>query len=120
GFTHWEAEMFWRSSHQRANLGRSSKQNSRRAFHSKPSRWPSGLEQLELRTMLSGVAFNSGTGTLTVTGTTGDDLINIAPNSTGVNVQVTLNGQVISNSIPPVTIASINQINVLGDTGSDW
>jgi hypothetical protein len=112
--------MFWRSLEQRGKFAHNNKRNSRGAAQRKLARWEARLERLELRSMLSGVAFDSGTGTLTVTGTTGNDVIAIAPTSTKVNVQVTLNGQVISNSIPPVTIASINQINVVGDTGGDW
>ncbi|HTQ39830.1 MAG TPA: calcium-binding protein [Pirellulales bacterium] len=90
----------------------------------RPTRWTHArtrnarFEQLEQKRVLT-VSFDSGSGLLTVNGTSGNDTILIAPTSNGINAQVTLNGQIISNSIPPVAISSINQIQVFGSDGND-
>src|SRR5262249_1975360 len=62
------------------------------------------------------VQFDQATGTLTVAGGTANDKIVIAPTTNGKNVQVTLNGKVVSSNI---ALAAINQINVRGQDGND-
>jgi len=53
---------------------------------------------------------------LTVDGTNGNDAILIAPTSNGLNVQVTLNNQVINNSY---ALSNVTQIQVNGVAGND-
>ncbi len=67
-------------------------------------------------TTVNQVVFDSATGILTIGGSDANDTILIAPDSRGRNVQVTLNGRVISNNIP---LATVTQIDVLGYNGAD-
>lgn len=62
------------------------------------------------------VVFDSATGTLSVGGTSGNDTIVVAPDSSGKDAQVTINGHVVSNN---VLLASIQQIDIFGFDGND-
>ncbi|HEY2760367.1 MAG TPA: prealbumin-like fold domain-containing protein, partial [Pirellulales bacterium] len=60
-------------------------------------------------------SFNSGSGRMDVDGTSGNDVISIVPNNKNIAV-VTVNGHVLSNTIP---LASIQQIGISAGDGSD-
>ena len=61
------------------------------------------------------LSFNSGTGRMDVDGTSGNDTISIVPNNKGIAV-VTVNGHVLSNTIP---LVSIQQIGIAAGDGDD-
>ncbi len=67
-------------------------------------------------TVLNQVLFDSATGTLSIGGTDGNDTILVGPDSKGKNVQVTLNGHVVSNNIP---LTSVLEVEILGHDGAD-
>ena len=75
-----------------------------------------GLERLEPRAMLTGVTFNPTTGLLTVTGSSGNDTISIAPTADHSSAEVTINSVVVSNTI---AVGDIKQIQVSGLAGND-
>jgi Ca2+-binding RTX toxin-like protein len=96
-------------------------QPGKRRFHDRPRRRIDSptrrsvyIERLESRRVLTGVSFNAGL--LTVDGTGGNDSIVLSPTTDGLNVQVKLNGQVISNSN---ALNTITQIQVNGGDGND-
>jgi len=103
--------MFWRDHLLRGHKRRLQSQSTRRLA---PAARIVDFERLEQRRVLTGVTFSAGL--LTVDGTSGNDIILIAPTSDGTKVQVTLNNQVISNSI---ALSTITQVQVNSDDGND-
>src|SRR5262245_18979416 len=101
--------MFWPKSRLRRK-GRSSRHVSRPAGCGRQA----SFEALDSRRVLSGVTFIAGV--LSVDGTNDPDIITIAPTKNGLNVQVTINGQV-SNISPLLT--AVNEIDVTADKGDD-
>jgi Ca2+-binding RTX toxin-like protein len=102
--------MFWRTKNGWNLNRRLQLRSARQPFTN--TRWPQ-FECLECRAVLSATAVFS-LGTLTVTGTAGNDFFNIA--AVAGKVQVTANGQVISNSTP---LSAVTTIAVNGLDGSD-
>ncbi len=102
--------MFWRAKSKRCCIHRQQALSVCRSANRKLF----SFEHLEQRKLLSGVSIAAGV--VTVDGTTDNDFIVVSPTSSGADLQVTLNGQVISDSIP---LSSVTEIDVNGLEGDD-